>query len=128
MKDSHYHAVSGLPAVLLFAPDGRALTGDVGRGHVVARAKGRAGLNSGSGNLAPNRLADDQRRALEMLARLSRGLTEAAMLANGFANDLLAGRVLAGLAIMASESVTAGGPTIKTERFRITDARAEGER
>jgi hypothetical protein len=60
----------------------------------------------------PSRLADNQRRALEMLARLPRGRT---MLANGFATDLLAGLVLAGLAIIATESARAGGLAIKTE-------------
>jgi hypothetical protein len=70
----------------------------------------------------PSRLADKQRRALEMLARVPRGLTEAAMLANGFATYLLAGLVLAGLATVVTESVRAGGPTIKSERFMITDA------
>ena len=51
-----------------------------------------------------------------MLARVRHGLAEAAMLANGFAADLLAGLVPAELAI------SAGGPTIKSERFTITDA------
>lgn len=44
------------------------------------------------------------------------------MLANGFAADLLAGLVPAGLAMVLTESVRAGGPTIKSERFMITDA------
>jgi hypothetical protein len=70
----------------------------------------------------PNRLADNQRQALEMLARVPRGLTETAMLAHGFTADLLAGLVLAGLATVVTESVRVGGPTIKIERFMITDA------
>jgi hypothetical protein len=73
----------------------------------------------------PNRLANNQRRALEMLARVPRGLTEAAMLPNGFATDLLAGLVLAGLAIMATESVRAGGPTI---RPNDSGSRTQGDR
>jgi len=44
------------------------------------------------------------------------------MLANGFAAELLAELVLAGLATVVTEMVRAGGPTIKVETLRITDA------
>jgi hypothetical protein len=41
---------------------------------------------------------------------------------HGFEADILAGLVLAGLVTVVTETVRAGGPTIKTERFLITDA------
>jgi len=67
-------------------------------------------------------LSAEQRRALELLAGGSRGATETLMLAHGFTADMLAGLVLAGLATVVTETVKAGGPTIKVERFLITDA------
>jgi hypothetical protein len=70
----------------------------------------------------PNRLTDNQRRALEMLARVPHGLTEGAMFAHGFGADMLAGLALAGLVMVVTETVTTGGPTTKAERFMITDA------
>ena len=45
------------------------------------------------------------------------------MLAHEFSRDMLAGLVLAGLATVVTETVRAGGPTIKLERVRITDVR-----
>jgi hypothetical protein len=51
----------------------------------------------------PNRLAYNQRRALEMLAGATHGLTETTMFARGFAVDVLAGRVLAGLATVVQQ-------------------------
>ena len=63
------------------------------------------------------------RRALEVLAKAGpRGVTEALMLAHGFAADLLADLEIAGFAVVATETVRTGGPTTKVERFRITDA------
>ncbi len=44
------------------------------------------------------------------------------MLAHEFSCDMLAGLVLAGLATVVTETIRAGGPTIKVERYRITDA------
>jgi hypothetical protein len=67
-------------------------------------------------------LDDDRRRALALLAGSPRGVTQALMLANGFAAELLAELVLAGLATVVNEMVRAGGPTIKVETLRITDA------
>jgi hypothetical protein len=70
----------------------------------------------------PNRLSGSQRRALEILASVPHGATEATMVARGFAPDMLAGLVLAGLATVVTETVRVGAPTIKVERFQITDA------
>ena len=44
------------------------------------------------------------------------------VLAHEFSCDMLAGLVLAGLATVVTETIRAGGPTIKVERYRITDA------
>jgi hypothetical protein len=44
------------------------------------------------------------------------------MWANGFKPKLLAGLVLAGLATAETETVRAGGPPMKVERYFITDA------
>jgi len=57
-----------------------------------------------------------------LLASSSRGATEDLLvLADGFSRDMLAGLVLAGFATVVTETVRAGGPTIKVERYRITD-------
>jgi hypothetical protein len=50
------------------------------------------------------------------------GVTEALMLAHWFTLTVLAGLVRAGLATVQREVGKAGGPTIKIERYRITDA------
>ena len=68
------------------------------------------------------KLTVEQRRALGILAGARHGATEALMLANGFKPKLLAGLVLAGLATVETETVRPGGPTMKVERYCITDA------
>ena len=68
------------------------------------------------------RLGSEQRRALGILAGAPNGATEARMLATGFRPELLAWLVLAGLATVETETVRMGGPTIKVERFSITEA------
>ena len=61
-------------------------------------------------------MTHEQRRALEILADAGQhGATEATMLAHGFWRDMLAGLVLAGLATVVTETIRAGGPTIKVE-------------
>jgi hypothetical protein len=65
------------------------------------------------------RLNADQRCALALLASDEHGETEALMLALGFRREMLAGLVLAGL---VTETMRAGGATMKVERYRITDA------
>ena len=67
------------------------------------------------------KLTVEQRRALGILAGARHGATEALMLANGLKPKLLAGLVLAGLATVETETVRAGGPTMKVERYCITD-------
>ena len=58
-----------------------------------------------------------------MLASSPRGATEEVLvLGHGFSRDMLAMLVLAGLAKVVSETVRAGGSTIKVERVSITDA------
>lgn len=69
-----------------------------------------------------DRLTNQQRRALQTLAGVPRGVTEALMLAHGFATDMLAGLVLAGLATVVTDTVQAGGRMMKVERFLVTDA------
>jgi hypothetical protein len=68
------------------------------------------------------RLNAEQRRALELLASIPRGATEALLLAHGFRRETLVALVLAELATIASETMRAGGQTINVERYRITDA------
>ena len=70
------------------------------------------------GNDKP-RLDADQCCALALLASDEHGETEALMLALGFRREMLAGLVLAGL---VTETMRAGGATMKVERYRITDA------
>jgi hypothetical protein len=68
------------------------------------------------------RLSPERRRALEILADAGQnGTSEATMLTHGFWRDMLAGLVLAGLATVVTETVRAGGPSLKVERYRITD-------
>jgi hypothetical protein len=58
-----------------------------------------------------------------LLASSPRGATEEVLvLGHGFSRDMLAMLVLAGLAKVVSETVRAGGSTIKVERVSITDA------
>jgi hypothetical protein len=64
----------------------------------------------------------ERRRALLLLASNSRAATEDLLvLAHQFSCDMLAGLVLAGLATVVTETVRTGGPTIKVERYLITD-------
>jgi hypothetical protein len=67
-------------------------------------------------------LRSERRRALQLLASSTRGATEDLLvLAHDFSRDMLAGLVLAGLATVVTETVRAGGPSLKVERYRITD-------
>jgi hypothetical protein len=57
-----------------------------------------------------------------LLASIPRGATEDLLvLAHEFSRDMLAALVLAGLATVVTETVRAGGSTIKVERYLITD-------
>ncbi len=86
---------------------------------------GRGECLPGAGTM-PDRSTDNQRRALEILAGAPHGLTETTMFAQGFAADMLAGLVLAGLATVVTGTARAGGPTTKAKRFMITDAGRAG--
>jgi hypothetical protein len=69
------------------------------------------------------RLSPNAHRALQFLAKRPHGANEELLvLGHGFKRQMLAGLVLAGLATVVTETVRAGGPTIKVERYRITDA------
>jgi hypothetical protein len=69
------------------------------------------------------RLSSEWHRALQLLAGNPRGTTEHMLvLGHGFSSDMLAMLVLAGFATVVTETLRAGGPTIKVERVSITDA------
>ena len=68
------------------------------------------------------RLTAEQRRALGILAGARRGATKTWMRANWFTARTLAGLVRAGLATIETETVRAGEPTVKVDRYCITDA------
>jgi hypothetical protein len=64
----------------------------------------------------------DWRRALELLASLQEGSTEALLFAHGFGATTIAGLVDSGLATSTTEKVWAGGRTVNVKRVRITPA------
>jgi hypothetical protein len=64
----------------------------------------------------------DWRRALEVLASLREGSTEALLIAHGFAATTIAGLVDSGLATSTTERVWAGERSVKVTRITITDA------
>jgi hypothetical protein len=75
-----------------------------------------------TGKPGKKHLSAEQRRALELLASIPQGATEALLLAYGFRREMLAKLVLTGFASVATETMRAGGQTMKVERYRITDA------
>ena len=64
----------------------------------------------------------DWRRALELLASLQEGSTEALLFAHGFAPTTITGLVDSGLATSTTEVTLAGGRPVPVTRVRITDA------
>jgi hypothetical protein len=64
------------------------------------------------------KLTDEQRRALQLLARSPNGCTEALMMARG----LLSALVLNGLAVAVDHSTMAGRRRMKVTWLRITNA------
>ena len=66
------------------------------------------------------RLGAQQRRALQLLAGIPFGATEAGMFLNGFERQTLARLLRAGLAILQHENLKAGSQSIG--RVRITEA------
>jgi hypothetical protein len=73
-------------------------------------------------DLVSMRLSREQRRALKMLADAPRGVSEEVLvIAHGFSAETLGGLVLAGLAMVVTETKTVlRGLTIDIERIRIT--------
>jgi len=67
------------------------------------------------------RLSPQARRALEMISSIPSGTAEELLLLRGFKSETLAELVVAGLATVVTETVHTGAPTIKVERYRITD-------
>ena len=61
------------------------------------------------------------RRALELLDGFEHGAAEEFLELSGFNHEMLTGLVLAGLITVVTETVHIGAPTIKVERYRITD-------
>jgi hypothetical protein len=70
-----------------------------------------------------HRLSRSRRRALELLASSPDGATkESLVLVHGIDRDTIAGLVRTGLATARNEAVKAGGKTISSKRYRITNA------
>jgi hypothetical protein len=69
------------------------------------------------------RLSREQRRALEVLADTPRCVSEEMLVVvHGFSAEMIAGLVLAGLAMVGTETKKAPrGLTLTVERIRITD-------
>jgi hypothetical protein len=68
------------------------------------------------------RPTDEQRRALQLLARSPSGCTEALLMAHGFEVAMLSRLVLDGLAVAVDHSTTAGRRRMKVTWLRITNA------
>jgi hypothetical protein len=72
---------------------------------------------------AMERLTDDERRLLELLATSANGVSDALLgLAHGFTLDMMAGLVRERLATATLERTFAGGKPVEVTRVRITDA------
>jgi hypothetical protein len=80
-------------------------------------------------NISINKLAEegspvthDERRALQRLADVPRGIAKTLMLAHGFTHELIAGLVLNGFATVVPDIARIGKETIEVELVMITDA------
>jgi len=67
-------------------------------------------------------MTPDERRALQWLPDVPRGIADILMLAHGFTHELIAGLVPAGLATVVTDIARIGGETIKVELVMNTDA------
>jgi len=68
------------------------------------------------------------RQALQLLARNPRGTIEDVLeLGHGFSRETLATRVLNGLAMVMTETLSLGGATIKIERYAYHGCRSTGD-
>ena len=65
-------------------------------------------------------LSTQARRAL-LLDGFQNGVAEEFLILSGFKREMLANLVLAGLITVVTETIQAGAPTIKAERYHITD-------
>jgi hypothetical protein len=64
----------------------------------------------------------DERNALQRLAGVPHGVAKTLMHAHGFTPEVIAGLVLAGLAIVVPENARIGQYTIEVELVMITEA------
>ena len=67
-------------------------------------------------------MTPDQYNALQRLADVPRGIAKTLMLAYGYAPELIADLVLAGLIEVVPDIARIGGQTIEVELVTITDA------
>jgi hypothetical protein len=67
-------------------------------------------------------LSDEQRRALQLLARSPDGCTEAPMMAHGFPIELLGDLAMAGLALATPKDTRAGKKPMLVVWMTITEA------
>ncbi len=67
-------------------------------------------------------MTPDERRALQRLADVPRGIAKTLMLAHGFTPELIDGLVLNGLATVVPDTARIGKQTIEIELVMITDA------
>jgi hypothetical protein len=69
------------------------------------------------------RLSSSRRRALELLAGSPDGATKETLVGvHGISRDIIAGLVRTGLATARHEIVSTGNPTMRTNRYSITNA------
>ena len=68
-----------------------------------------------------SQLTRDQRRALQRLARVPRGIVSTLMVAHGFSREFIRTLVLAGLVTVVIDTVKIGEETIDVDLVMITD-------
>jgi uncharacterized metal-binding protein len=68
------------------------------------------------------KLTDEQRRALQLLARCPDGCTTSIMMAHGFKPEILADLVRHGLAVSKPKTVLAGETPVEVVWMHITEA------
>jgi len=68
------------------------------------------------------RMTRDQRRALQLLVNVPRGIAKTLMHAYGFTHELITDLVLAGLVTVVTDTAKIGEQTIEVELVMITDA------
>jgi hypothetical protein len=68
------------------------------------------------------KVSDEQRRALQLLARCPNGYTEALMMAHGFPIEMLGDLLVAGFALATPEDTRAGRQPMLVVWMSITEA------